>query len=244
MITLVTEVPEVDLLLAMPPEELAGIVLRVASQNLQQSGLVHPISLKEKIRGHPVTQPGYDKRIDEAELAFDEAWSWLLGQGLLIHPTEHTSSGYARLSRRAKTLLDSVAFRNYATGVGFRQSFLHPTIAEEVWFDLSKGDYGMAVFRSFRAVEIEIRQRGGYGNDEYGLPLVKKALHVHIGPLIDKTALTQEREAELALFTGAIGIYKNPASHRDLTIDSQRRAQEQVVLASLLLRTLDDRPQP
>ena len=73
---------------------------------------------------------------------------------------------------------------------------------------------------------------------------LEKALHVHIGPLIDKTALIQEREAELALFTGAIGIYKNPASHRDLTIDSQRRAQEQVVLASLLLRTLDDRPQP
>lgn len=240
MTTLLAEIPDVDMFLGMPPEELAGVVLRVASKNLQQSGHVHLIALKEKIRGDQ-NFPGYERRIEEAELAFDEAWSWLVVQGLLIHPTDAINSGYVRLSRRAKTLLEATAFRNYANGVGFRQAFLHPKIAEEVWFDLSKGDYGMAVFRAFRAVEIELRERGKYDDADYGLALVRKAFHVHTGTLIDKNAMVSEREAELALFCGAMGIFKNPASHRNPSIESQRQAQEQVVLASLLLRILDRR---
>lgn len=243
MMTLVNEIPDVEVFIAMPTEELAGIVLRVASQNLQQSGQVHPTSLKDKIRGHPVTQPGYANRIEEAEFAFDEAWSWLVVQGLLIHPTDSTAnSGYVRLSRRAKTLIDNTAFRNYAAGVGFHQSFLHPAIAEEVWLDLARGDFGTAVFKSFRAVEISVREAGKFTNDDYGVKLMRAAFNVTTGPLADQRLTVSEREAELALFAGSIGIFKNPVSHRTPTIDGQRTAQEQVICASMLLRIVDTRP--
>jgi Protein of unknown function (Hypoth_ymh) len=43
------------------------------------------------------------------------------------------------------------------------------------------------------------------------------------------------------LFAGAIGSYKNPHSHRTLNLSDPREAQEQVMLATYLLRIVDTR---
>lgn len=43
----------------------------------------------------------------------------------------------------------------------------------------------------------------------------------------------------MALFWGAIGVFKNPSSHRQVELDDPTLASEVVLLADLLLRLLD-----
>lgn len=46
---------------------------------------------------------------------------------------------------------------------------------------------------------------------------------------------------EAALYAGAIGVVKNPTSHRQVEYDDPTEAAEAVLLAVLLLRLLDRR---
>ena len=50
-----------------------------------------------------------------------------------------------------------------------------------------------------------------------------------------------EREAPAHLFAGAIGAVRNPVSHRGGVLTELREAQDQVMLASHLLRIVDAR---
>lgn len=68
---------------------------------------------------------------------------------------------------------------------------------------------------------------------------MRKAFDPKGGPLADMNQEKGEREALAHLFAGAIGSYKNPHSHRTVSITDPKEAQEMVLLASHLLRIVE-----
>ena len=90
---------------------------------------------------------------------------------------------------------------------------MHPRIRDEVLSDFLRGDYESVVFKAFKAVEVEVRGAAQLSSDDIGVPLMRKASDPG-GPLEDAAATAGEREALAHLFTGAMGVMKNPPSHR------------------------------
>ena len=242
MATLTSVIPDVDVLVALAPEELAEVLLRLADER-RQNGLIHLQALASDIHGHPRTSDGYPQnRKRDAELALAEAWNWLTVQGLLIpEPGINGNNGHMVLSRRARAILADGSFNTYARSLAFPKALLHPSIADEVWLDIVRGDLETAVFKAFRAVEVAVREAAHFADTDIGTALMRKAFDKTAGPLSDMRQPEAEREALAHLFAGAIGSYKNPHSHRTVSISDATEAQEMVVLASHLLRIIDSR---
>lgn len=242
MATLTSLIPDATVLIALTQEELAGVLLQLAKLH-RQNGLIQLQTITSCIHGGQGFVEGYpQERHKEAEIAVAEAWNWLIVQGLLIRdPGVNGNNGFMLLSRRAESVLAEGSFKDYSRSVSFPKTLIHSSIAEEVWIDLARGDYGTAVFKAFRAVEIAVRAAGGYPDTEFGTQLMRKAFDKHVGPLADKAQPEPEREALAHLFAGAIGSYKNSHSHRSVVINDASEAQEMVLLASHLLRIVDSR---
>lgn len=248
MESLQTLVPDVDVLLALQPEELAPLLLRIAKGSLQ-NGIFAPGNLSTVTSGSgtPSYQhTSYAKRENEVELAIAEGWNWLRVQGFIVPaPGMNGAHGFMQISRRGRSIQTDEEFQNYKQAAAFSKSLLHPSIENKVWLALARGDRDEAVFAAFKAVEEAVRKAGGFGPTDIGVELMRKAFDPAKGRLTDTTKPNAEREALAHLFAGAIGSYKNPHSHRTVSITDPKEAQEMVILASHLLRIIDGRaPSP
>jgi uncharacterized protein (TIGR02391 family) len=100
-----------------------------------------------------------------------------------------------------------------------------------------RGDYETAAFAAMKAVEVEVRTLSGLAPDLIGTKLMQEAFKQG-GPLSDASAEKGEQVATMNLFMGAIGAFKNPASHRTVVFNDPLEAAEVVQFADLLLRML------
>lgn len=230
---LVNLVPDGQLLLAMEPEELAGILLEHFHATGAKLFNRRSFGQLNGLVDYPENQR------PEIAAALMEAWSWLEHEGILV-PKPGADSDFVVISRRGmrlRTREDLAAFRRASL---LPREVLHPTITQKVWPSFLRGDYDAAVFLALKEVEVHVREAAGLGAELYGVSLVRKAFDPAAGSLTDTSALPGEREALSSLFAGAIGSYKNPHSHRRVSIDAIE-AVEIIVLASHLFRIVESR---
>lgn len=167
-----------------------------------------------------------------------EGWAWLESRALVAPNPSQTSPGSRFVTRAGKQVLD-------------RYSLSEVLAAERIGLDLHRrlegkirpifllGDYETAAFKAMKEVEVRVRELASLPADLVGVKLMRKAFHPEDGLLTDQSHEGGERQARMELFAGAIGSFKNPASHRTVKYDDPTEASEVVLVADLLMRILD-----
>ncbi len=221
-----------DMLLTLEPEELAPLVLQelVAQEKNRSLGSIN--------RGN--FSRGFHSHSEIVQRAIMEAWAWLETSGAIAQLPQQ-QEGWFFVTRRGHELAQSSDTTVFTRGQTLPRHLLHPRIEQKVWSAFLRGQYDSAVFEAFKQVEVAIREACSFPDTDIGVSLARKAFHTDNGPLTDASVVPAERQALSDLVAGALGSYKNPHSHRNVTISDASEAAEIVILASHLLKIVDAR---
>jgi uncharacterized protein (TIGR02391 family) len=237
-------VPKVDDLLALEVEELAGVLL--VHLNDPEATVMNQGGFNYHNFFNAPSRNDYGSKQPEVDLALMEALAWLRSAGLLVEKASVMGSWFF-VSRRGKQITSRDNFEAYRKAGLLPKGQLHPLIASKVYPAFMRGEYDTAIFQAFREVEVAVRDAGKFGPNDLGKELMRDAFKPAVkkdqsantpGPLTDVKLPTAEQEAMANLFAGAIGLYKNPQSHRHVPTHPEDAA-EVIVFASQLLRIVD-----
>lgn len=166
-----------------------------------------------------------------------DAWAWLESHALIGPSSKNPQGGWCRLTSTGQALLEDPDALSKVWADDRLAGDLHPALSS-ARSNFALADYETASFSAMKAVEVEVRKVSGLPNELVGVALMRKAFGPKDGLLRDPGAEGGEQQAIADLFAGAIGAYKNPASHRTVRFDDAVEAAEVIQLADLLLRVV------
>lgn len=238
MTPLRTLVPEAQAVVAMQRDDLGGYVLEVLmSAGSMERGIWNRRNFCMQVsRDYAAPgQPG-DEGVG---VACSSAWAWLEANGFIAKHPEQDNDWYLP-TRRGEALRNHQELRRFMTSEQLPEAFMHPELLQHVRPLFFQSRFETAVFEAFKTLEVAIRVASKLGHDLVGVQLAIRAFHPDDGPLTDQKAEKGERVALMNLMTGALGSYKNPASHRRVEIEA-KEARDMIILASHLLKIVDAR---
>ncbi|MFA6446277.1 MAG: TIGR02391 family protein, partial [Candidatus Paceibacterota bacterium] len=122
------------------------------------------------------------------------------------------------------------------------RNVLDERLAQKVWSTFIRGDFEIAILSAFKEVEVRIRSAAKLKVTDLGVNLARLAFNPEHGPLTDTTNPDGgERVSYMELFSGSIGAFKNPSSHRDVNYDDPVIATSLILYANTLLKIIDQR---
>lgn len=225
--------------MALPIEDVRNLpVPELAIRLLAELAKGSDLNVNNLFRGYQ--QSWSRERVPDIHTLLErlsDAWAWLEAHALIGPHATNTKSEWSRLTTHGRDIAARPSALPELWATERLAGSLHPMLEEKVRPLFHLGDYETAAFAALKAVEVEVRRLAGFDDSTIGVSLMRGAFKPE-GPLADEAADPGERVALMELFAGAIGAFKNPASHRTVSFDDPIEAAEILQLADLLLRIL------
>jgi len=228
--------PPLETALQLEPEELSIPLLRCLIKEEESSGAGR-LNLHNFAGTGAIDTYAGDK-VDEIVKAITESWIWLEREGM-IAPNARLGIEWNYVTKRGHRLVALSDVSKYIKSNIIPRNSIDPVLASKVLPLFIRGDYDTAVFQAFKEVEIRVRRAASLPDELLGVPLIRTAFHPENGVLSDKDRHVAERQATSDLFAGAIGLFKNPSSHRDVNWEDPIECAELIYLANHLLRIVE-----
>lgn len=244
---LIEAVPDVDAFLAMSPAEVGGKLLyflneRDGRKRLQQGAMNWDNFLNGFDPRDLENSSWPSRRTEQVRQALVEALVWLEVEGLIVPSPRHERRyGWFMVSRKGAAIRSDTQLSELSAARLLPKEFLHPVVVDRSWLYFMRGDFDTAVMSAMKQVEVALRAAIRGTHDDYGVALAGKAFNPETGPLRDPVAARGEQTAMMNLFSGALGVLKNPHSHRNVDLEDPADAAAAIMLASQLMRIIDAR---
>ena len=165
--------PPSEVALSLEPEELAIPLLNCLIE-METTGT--NLNLGNVVRSEDFDRYGGPKADDIRRLV-TESWIWLERE-LMIAPNFRLSPGWIYVTKRGKDLIAQNDIYKYISSSTISAESLDPVLTSKVSPLFIRGDYDTAVFQAFKEVEIRVREKALLSEEDYGVPLMRKAFAI------------------------------------------------------------------
>lgn len=120
----------------------------------------------------------------------------------------------------------------------FSLDFLSTKLRDKCADHFYLAKYDDAILNAAKVIEVAVRENSGLADTDLGVNSMRKAFRPD-NPILKYSETKSEQEALMHLFSGFIGVFKNPHSHRFLEIKDPLSAFEIIIFANHLLGLLE-----